>query len=38
MKLRGMTSPPRGADEMLQIRASRESGRFALDFRALLAA
>jgi hypothetical protein len=38
MKLGGMTWSPRGADGMLQIRSSQESGRFESDFRALLAA
>jgi len=38
MKLGGMTWSPSGADGMLQIRSSQESGRFESDFRALLAA
>jgi len=38
MKLGGMTWSPRGADGMLHIRSSLESGRFDSDFRALLAA
>ena len=38
MKLGGMTWSPTGADGMVQIRASQESGRFESDFRALLAA
>ena len=38
MKLGGMTWSPQGADGMVQIRASQESGRFESDFRALLAA
>lgn len=38
MKLGGMTWSPSGADGMLQIRTSQESGRFESDFRVLLAA
>lgn len=38
MKLGGMTWSPPGADGMVQIRASQESGRFDADFRALLVA
>ena len=38
MKQGGMTWSPDGADGMLQIRASQESGRFESDFQWLLAA
>ena len=38
MKLGGMTWSPKGADGMLQIRASQQSRRFESDFRTLLAA
>jgi hypothetical protein len=38
MKLGGMTRSDYGADEMLQIRRFKESGRFLSDFRQLLAA
>jgi hypothetical protein len=38
MKQGGMTWSDIGADGMLQIRSSQESGRFESDFRRLLAA